>query len=172
MKGLVISIGSFLYFSPMSLADQPHLYIIGTSLLINITLLFFIFYNLRERRKIHILLDAVNRSLSEKNQVISEHTAQLEEAYENLWKINQQLQEDIYLKTDKVTIQHRQLVEYIQSYTHKMRGTLASMTGLLLLARNEEMSQSLDELLELMNTCTRQLEEIVRDFTQKVHDGL
>ena len=156
----------------MQFGTQPHLYIIGASMLINITLLFFIYYSLRERKKIHKLLDVVNRTILEKNQAISDHSAQLEEAYSNLWKINQQLQEEVYLKTNKVTIQHRQLVEYIQSYTHKLRGALASMTGLLLLARNEEMSPGLLELIELMNSCTRQLEEIVRDFTQKVQDGL
>src|SRR5574339_481400 len=142
----------------MSPLNQPHLYIFGASLLINITFLIFIFYNLRERKKIHKLLNEVNRSILEKNQAISEQAARLEEAYENLWKLDQRLQEDVYVRTEKVTIQHRQLVEYIQFYTHKMRGTLASMTGLLLLAQNEEMSQSLEELLKLMNTCTHQLE--------------
>ena len=159
-------------YSTMSPLNQPHLYIFGASLLINITFLIFIFYNLRERKKIHKLLNEVNRSILEKNQAISEQAARLEEAYENLWKLDQRLQEDVYVRTEKVTIQHRQLVEYIQFYTHKMRGTLASMTGLLLLAQNEEMSQSLEELLKLMNTCTHQLEEIVGDFTQKVHDNL
>ena len=156
----------------MPLLNQPHLYIIGASLLINITFIIFIFHNLQERKKIHKLLNDVNQSILEKNQAISEQAARLEEAYENLWKLNERLQEEVYLRTDKVTIQHRQLVEYIQFYTHKMRGTLASMTGLLMLARNEEMSQSLNELLELMNTCVHQLDKIVSDFTQKIHDGL
>ncbi len=114
----------------------------------------------------------MNHSISEKNRALTDQAARLEEAYENLWKVNERLQEEVYLRTDKVTIQHRQLVEYIQFYTHKMRGTLASMTGLLLLARDEEMSQSLNELLELMNKCIHQLDEVVRDFKQKIHDGL
>ena len=62
-------------------------------------------------------------------------------------------------RTNNLTMHQRKLVEYTHFYTHKLRGTLASMLGLLLLAEKEEMSESLNDLFEMMQVCTRQLEK-------------
>ena len=101
---------------------------------------------------------------------MSKHAAVLEEAYENLRKINQKLEEKAHLDTDQVTFRHRKLLEYIKSSIHKIRGTLASLAGLLLLAQNEEMSKNLNELIQMMKSCIRQSDEIVRDFSEKLED--
>jgi len=98
--------------------------------------------------------------------------AKLTEAYENLWRINQRVEEEVRLRTHNLTMHQRKLVEYTNFYSHKLRGTLASMLGLLLLAEKEEMSGSLNDLFEMMQVCTRQLEKIISDFTQKLDEGL
>ena len=49
---------------------------------------------------------------------------------------------------------------------------LLALLGLLLLAEKEEMSENLNDLFEMMQVCTRQLEKIISDFTQKVGEGL
>jgi hypothetical protein len=156
----------------MPLADNPQLYIIGLSWLVNIIFIAFILYSHRERKMILKHLDEINRSISKKDQAISEQAAQLAEAYEKLRKINERLEDEVRLRTDKLTIQHAKALEYAHHFTHKLRGTLASMVGLLQLAENEEMSQSLSELLVLMNICTHQLDEVLHDFTRKFHDDL
>jgi hypothetical protein len=144
--------------------DNLHFYTFGISLLINIVFGGLIIYNQRERKRIYRILNDTNNSISEKNQAISEQAAKLSEAFENLWTINQRLDEEVLLRTDSITRQHREMIKSIHFYTHKLRGTLSSMMGLVLLAKEEDKSQQLHELLELMNVCIRQLDESVREL--------
>jgi hypothetical protein len=98
----------------MSLADQPHLYIVSVSMLFNVIFLIFILNNYRERKKLHKLLKEVNHSIKERNHIMSKHAAELGEADENLRKINQKLEEEVHLGTDQITFRHRKLLEYIK----------------------------------------------------------
>ena len=163
----------------MPLLDNPHLYIVGLSWLAIAIFVVFILYYRRERKKILKILDDVNRSTSKKDQAISEKLAELAAAYENilkinqrLEKINQRLEEEVHLRADNLTNQHAKALEHVRFYSHKLRGTLASMMGLLQLAQTEEMSQSLKELLEMMNTCTRRMDQILHEFTRQLEDDI
>ena len=156
----------------MHLLDNPHLYIVGLSWLANAVLVVFIFHYRREWKKILKILDEVNRPTSKKDQTISETSAQLAEAYENIMKINQRLEEEVHLRADNLTNQHAKVLEHIRFYSHKLRGTLASMVGLLQLAQTEEMSQNLKELIEMMNTCTRRMDEVLREFMRQLEDDI
>ena len=150
--------------------DNQYIYIFSISLLANIIFGIFILYYHRERKRIYKILNDVNRSISEKNQAITEQAAKLSDAYENLWKVNHRLEEEVRLRTDKITIHQQKLIEHIRFYTHKLRGTMASMMGVLLLVQNEDMSKSLDELIDLMNACVRQMDEIIREFVHRVEE--
>ena len=156
----------------MPLLDNPHLYIVGLSWLAIAIFVVFILNYRRERIKILKILDDVNRSTSKKDQAISEKLAQLAEAYENILKVNQRLEEEVHLRADDQTNQHAKALEHIRFYSHKLRGTLASMVGLLQLAQTEEMSQSLKELIEMMNTCTRRMDQILHEFTRQLEDDI
>ena len=156
----------------MPLLDNPHLYIVGLSWLAIAIFVVFVLNYRRERKKILKILDDVNRSTSKKDQAISEKLAQLAEAYENILKINQRLEEEVHLRADDQTNQHAKALEHIRFYSHKLRGTLASMVGLLQLAQTEEMSQSLKELLEMMNTCTRRMDQVLHEFTRQLEDDI
>lgn len=172
MKDLAFGPGSFWFFWYMMFEHVSELYMLGISLVINIVLGCFILYTNNERKRIYKMLNAVNNSISEKNQAITEQAAKLSEAYESLWKINQRLEEEVQLRTNKIRLQHKKLIEYTHFNTHKIRGPLASILGLLVLAQKEDKSKSLDELLEMINLCARELDDIVRDFTQKLNDDL
>jgi len=156
----------------MPLLDNPHLYIVGLSWLAIAIFVVFILNYRRERKKILKILDDVNRSTSKKDQAISEKLAQLAEAYENILKVNQRLEEEVHLRADDQTNQHAKALEHIRFYSHKLRGTLASMVGLLQLAQTEEMSQSLKELIEMMNTCIRRMDQILHEFTRQLEDDI
>ena len=118
------------------------------------------------------MLKEVNHSIKEKNDAIITQSAKLAEAYEKLWKINQHLEDDVRFNTDRAMNQRSRLREHIHFNTHKLRGTMASMQGLLLLAQREGMSKNVSELFEMLKVCIRQLDEIVGDLTRQLDDDL
>ncbi len=156
----------------MPLLNNPHFYIVGLSWMAVAIFVVFILYYRRERKRILKILNDVSRSPSKKDQAISEAFTQLTEAYENILKINQRLEEEIHLRADNLTNQHAKALEHIRFYSHKLRGTLASMVGLLQLAQTEEMSQNLKELIEMMNTCTHRMEQVLHEFTRQLEDDI
>jgi signal transduction histidine kinase len=156
----------------MALEDNPHLYTLGISLLMNLFFGAFILYSNRERKRIYTMLNDVNYSIKEKNAAILEQSAKLAEAYENLWKVNKNLEEQVHLRTERIRHQHTKLIEYAHFNTHKLRGPLASILGLLLLAQTEESSANIKEIFEMIHKATRELDKIVRDFTQRLDEDL
>lgn len=156
----------------MSLATNQYFFFFVLSLIVNAIFGIFILYSHRERKRVHQLLNEVNQSLAEKNKAISQQAASLEEAYENLWKISQRLEKSVGGHSVAIAIQHRKLVESFYFHTHKLRGHLANMMGLLQLAQTEDKSANLDKLLELMTECTRRFDETLRDFTRHLQDDL
>jgi gas vesicle protein len=156
----------------MAFENNQDLLTIGISLLINVIFGVFILYSHRERKRIYKMLKEVNHSIKEKNEAILSQSTKLAEAYENLWKINQRLEDEVRFNTDKVKNQRGRLREHIHFNTHKLRGTMASMQGLLLLAQREGMSKNVSELFEMLHVCIRQLDEIVGNLTQQLDDDL
>jgi len=156
----------------MAFENIQDLYTLGISLLINIIFGVFILYSNRERKRIYNMLNDVNYSIKEKNEAIMEQSAKLAEAYENLWKVNKNLEEEVHLRTERIRHQHSKLVEYTHFNTLKLRGPLASILGLLLLAKNEESSKNIKEIFEMIRKATQELDGIVRDFTQRLDEDL
>ena len=156
----------------MAFENNQDLYTLGISLLINVIFGVFILHSHRERKRIYNMLKDVKYSIKEKNEAIMTQSAKLAEAYEKLWQINQHLEDDVRLNTDKLRNQRGRLREHIHFNTHKLRGTMASIQGLLLLAQREEMSKNVSELFQMLHVCIGQLDEIVRDFTRQLDDDL
>ena len=156
----------------MAFENNPHLYTLGISLLLNLIFGAFILYSNRERKRIYTLLNDVNYSIKEKNEAISAQSAKLAEAYENLWKVNKNLEEQVHMRTERIRYQHAKLREYAHFNTHKLRGPLASILGLLLLAQTEESSGNIKEIFEMIRKATQELDKIVRDFTQRLDEDI
>ena len=116
------------------------------------------------------MLKEVNYSIKEKNEAIISQSAKLAEAYEKLWKINQRLEDDVRFNTDKVMNQRGRLRDHIHFNTHKLRGIMASIQGLLLLAQREEMNKNVIELFDMLKVCVRQLDDIVSDFVRQLDE--
>ena len=154
----------------MAFDNNQDLYTLGISLLVNVIFGVFVLYSHRERKRIYKILEDVKHSIREKNEAILDQSAKLAEAYENLWKINQRLEDDVRDNSDKIRNQRSRLLEHIHFNTHKLRGTIASIQGLLLLARSEDLNSNVNELFEMLQVCVRQLDEITRDLTQQLHD--
>ena len=156
----------------MALENIQDLYTLGISLVINIIFGVFILYSNRERKRIYKMLNDVNYSIKEKNEAIVQQSARLAEAYENLWKVNRNLEEQVQLRTERIRHQHKKLVEYTHFNNHKLRGPVASILGLLLLAEKEESSENIKEIFEMIHKATQELDRIVQDFTQRLEEDL
>ena len=156
----------------MAFENIQDLYTLGISLVINIIFGIFILYSNRERKRIYKMLNDVNYSIKEKNEAIVHQSAQLSEAYENLWKVNKNLEEQVHLRTERIRHQHKKLVEYAHFNNHKLRGPVASILGLLLLAQKEESSENIKEIFEMIHKATQELDKIVQEFTQRLEEDL
>ncbi|HEX6890567.1 MAG TPA: histidine kinase dimerization/phospho-acceptor domain-containing protein [Chryseolinea sp.] len=154
----------------MAFENNQDLYTLGISLLINVIFGVFILYSNRERKRIYTLLNDVNYSIKEKNEAIVAQSAKLAEAYENLWKVNQRLEEEVHLRTERIRHQHAKLIEYTHFNTHKLRGPLARILGLLHLTKKVDTSKEMKDLLEMMHASAHELDKIVRDFTHRLDD--
>lgn len=156
----------------MPLIDNQYFFLFLLSSLINTIFGFFILHNHRERKRIHQLLNHVNQSLAEKNKAITEQAARLEEAYENMWKISQRLEKEGNKHSGDEQIQHQKFVESFYYHTHKLRGILASMMGILQLIHTEYKSENLNELVDLMDECARKFDQALREFTRQMEEDL
>jgi signal transduction histidine kinase len=156
----------------MAFENNQDLLTIGISLLINVIFGVFILYYHHERKKIYKMLNDVNDSIKEKNEATSQQSAKLAEAYENLWKINQRLEEEEHVRTERIRHKNEKLIEHIHFATHKLRGPLARILGLLHLAQKEEISKNVDDLLEMTHRSALELDKIMRDLTQRMDDDL
>ncbi|HEY5919238.1 MAG TPA: hypothetical protein VIU13_17590 [Chryseolinea sp.] len=154
----------------MAFENNQDIYTLGISLLLNVIFGVFILHAHRERKRIYKMLKEVNYSIKEKNEAIISQSAKLAEAYEKLWKINQRLEDDVRFNTDKVMNQRGRLRDHIHFNTHKLRGIMASIQGLLLLAQREEMNKNVIELFDMLKVCVRQLDDIVSDFVRQLDE--
>ena len=118
------------------------------------------------------MLTDVNDSIKEKNEAISQQSAKLAEAYENLWKVNQRLEEEEHVRAERIRHQHAKLVEQIHFIAHKLSGPLARILGLLHLAQKEEISKNVNDLLEMTHASALELDKIMRDFAHRLDDDL
>lgn len=145
-----------------------------TCISITISVIFglVIIYSHHEKRRTYRSLNDLNFSISEKNEEITQQANQLARAYENMWKTNQRLEEEVNLRTEKIRLQSKKLIEYTNFNSHKLRGPIASFLGLLALIQTEEMSDNVKEMLQMLNTSANELDGIVREFTQDLDSEL
>jgi len=167
------SMNDQLALTSMIMEEQRTMFhIMWISLIIAVIFGLIIIYSHREKRRIYRSLNELNFSVSEKNEEITRQANKLAEAYENMWKINQRLEEEVNLRTEKIRLQNKKLIEYTNFNSHKIRGPLASILGLLSLMQAEEMSDASKEMLQMLNTLSNELDLIVREFTQRLDSEL
>lgn len=141
-------------------------------LLISVIFGLVLFRSSRENRRINKSLNELNVAISEKNAEITRQAQKLAEAYEKIRQTNQRLEEEVFERTAKIQLQSKKIIEYTHFNSHKLRGPLARILGLVMLMDRESMNDELRELLSKLNISAQELDEIVREFTIKLDSEL
>jgi len=138
------------------------------SALTNIVFGVVVLFVIREKKRSYESLHALNVTILEKNETIAAQGVKLSEFYEKLLIINQRLEGEVKLRTEKMQLQHRKLVEITNFNSHKLRGPLASILGLLTLIQKEEINSSTLHMLRMLEGAVKELDEIVREFSHRL----
>jgi DNA-binding response OmpR family regulator len=86
---------------------------------------------------------------------------------------NDQLEIQVLDRTQALRRQNQALKEIAWSQSHQVRAPLSRILGLISLLRDENnhAEDELSELLDFMQTSADELDEIVREISQKAYDG-
>lgn len=108
----------------------------------------------REKRKANNELKLLNKDISEKNEEIKQ--------------INDNLEAEVNLRTQKIQDQNQKLIEYAYFNAHKVRGPLARVLGLVMLTENEQSLETMKDLHKKIHISALELDEVVKEINQKL----
>jgi hypothetical protein len=113
----------------------------------------------------NLMLKELNASIVEKNEHIWTQAQKLASAYEELRRINEDLESELSMRMDKIKYENRKLMEYAYFNTHDMRGTLASIFGIIMVIEMEEMSADMRKMVDMLKICSADLERVLLKVT-------
>ncbi len=124
-------------------------FIVGFIFLAIITLMIFINYN--RKNKANTKLSELNKQIIIQKNELENQAEELKSANEEITRINENLEQIVSARTALVKEQNKKIVEYVYYNSHKVRGPLARILGLVaLFERNgintEEMHDKLTEI--------------------------
>jgi signal transduction histidine kinase len=150
--------------------------IIFLSLLLLAILFLLIFVNYR-RYKSNLeyskTLAAVNEKISSQNEEIIFKSEELQTLNEKLSELNEKLEIKVEERTKQVLDRNLQLEEYAFINSHKLRGPVASILGLIHLFEKQLISQDefSETLLKLKNSSIK-LDRIIAEINEVLNRGL
>lgn len=128
--------------------------LISIVLVIIVVLGFMLFRYSREKRKSNKELMLLNKDISEKNEEIRQ--------------INDNLEAEVDLRTQKIKDQNQKLIEYAFFNAHKVRGPLARVLGLVMLTENESSLEAMKDMHKKIHISALELDEAVKAINQKL----
>ena len=109
-------------------------------------------------------VDAVNFELVEKNNEVQTQAEQLYEVNEEIKLINENLEQSVQLRTEKIELQNTKLKSYAFSNSHEVRAPLARIMGLVeLLNYNVINEEERKLILEKISESSHELDAIIRE---------
>lgn len=124
----------------------------------------------REKKRSNKELKLLNRSISEKNEEIMAQSEELIVANEAIKSINDDLEREVNHRTEKIKEQNEKLIEYAYFNAHKVRGPLARILGLVMLAELETSPEGLRDLQEKINFSAKELDDVIMEINQKLEN--
>ncbi len=118
--------------------------------------------------RVIVLKKRNERQLIEINHEMEAQAEELKQANEEILSINENLENIILKRTQVIQNQNDRLRQFAFMNSHKIRGPVASMLGIMQLladARNTEHSQ---DLLKHLETCTRNLDEVIHEVNSQL----
>jgi len=102
---------------------------------------------------------------------LKQSKVQLEIKSEEIKSINENLEALVKERTRELERKNKVLEEYAFINSHKLRGPVARILGLLKLFSNEKFSKDGEELFGHLNKTTIEMDVIVRDITKTIEKG-
>lgn len=141
--------------------------VVGFVFLGVVTLMIFINYN--RKNKANAKLSDLNKQiLLQKNEL--EHQAEeLRNANEEITRINENLEQIVNARTAEVKEQNKKIVEYVYYNSHKVRGPLARILGLVdLFQRNGISTEEIQDKLSELKKEAVELDAMVRQMNRSL----
>lgn len=133
-----------------------------------VILLSFSIYSLLQKYKLKKdyseLLEVTNKTIQLQNEEIKSQSEELHSLNEQLSIVNDSLEQKVHDRTQRLEKQNSQLTEYAFYNSHKLRGPLASILGLINLFENGHIAK--DEFL----TVLKKLKVAANDMDQVVSE--
>lgn len=150
---------------------QATIIVVGSILLVMLIVLGFILYLYYQNKKQHnVKLSRLNQEIYEKHEEILAQAEELTQANEEISRINESLEAEVKIRTEKIEIQNRKLIDYAYSNAHRVRGPLARIMGLSKLMYNESSGQLIREYNEYLYASAVELDAVVRDINNELHN--
>lgn len=113
-------------------------------------------------------LAAKNLELAEKAHEIEAQNEELQQSQENLFQLNNHLEQIVGERTNEVKQQNERLIKYAYANAHHMRGPVARLLGLIQLSK---MDTSLDYefLFSLIKEQTLEIDEVIKGINRELH---
>ncbi|HEY3401768.1 MAG TPA: tetratricopeptide repeat protein [Ohtaekwangia sp.] len=129
---------------------------------------FIIFRYYRDKRRSNIELKKLNREIYEKHEEILTQSEELAQANEEISRMNEKLEREVVLRTEKIEIQNKMLIDYAYSNAHNVRGPLARILGLASLMSREEDASLLKEYNTFIYVSAQELDSVIRDINLRL----
>lgn len=136
-------------------------------LMIVMILAFTFFKNLTTHYEQELI--QINTTLDQKNQEIMCQNEELNQQQEQILRVNNQLEELIAQRTQKLIIRNHQLSEYAFLNSHKLRAPIATLLGLYQVLNLSKNSEEQDLILHKIKVTIELLDAIVHEM-QKLLD--
>jgi len=141
--------------SEQKIREQYAIILTISVLLAAITILGLLLYRYsREKRKSNQELLELNKNISEKSEEIRQ--------------INDNLEAEVNLRTQKIKAQNQKLIEYAFFNAHKVRGPLARVLGLVMLIEKESSLDVMKDMHKKIHISALELDEAVKAINQKL----
>lgn len=149
---------------------QTTIIIAGSILLAVMSVLGFILYRFYKNKKLlTIQLSRLNREISEKHEEILVQSEELTQANQEINRMNESLEGEVKLRTEKIEVQNKKLIEYAYANAHRVRGPLARIMGLVKLMQSETSPEEIKQYNHHLHASAVELDEVIRDINNELH---
>lgn len=138
------------------------------------SLISYLLYRSKEqRRKINKELNKLNKTINEQNEELLQQSELLIKSNDEISRINSNLEQLVQDRTKKIQLQNQKLLNFLNYNSHKIRGPLARILGLVNLINQDGIDKKdRKETFRLLNIEAEQLDKMVNDVTRNLESDL
>lgn len=146
------------------------IYAVIIAFVLLIFMMYFIKLNIEYKQKSNILLRLLNQQITKQKNDIARKVGKLRNINERINSVNQNLEQQIEVRAEKIAFQHKKIIEYSVSYLVKLRKPLVEFLGLVKKLNNGKLHTDKSELLQNLQISATHLDGIIRETTILLED--